>query len=164
MKVVAVEREARSVADLRKAIDIAGLQGMVRVIHDDYANIELRGKAALTVATGVLQHCQTHEELSKRLDLIRDCAVMEPLATIYLEVLLHMKFDGKPPTDGRLEISQDAFERQLRHQFTADKWFIERVNGPLRKIQKFNGAPRSFYSAHSAVELTAVEYVIVRSS
>jgi len=162
--VIAVERKEETLHDLRKAIAASGKPGeRAVVIAGDYAGLDADNysDADLVIATGVLQHVETHEELDRKLKLIASLA-NAPGAQVYIEMLFSMRFDGKPAADGRLEIGIPDFETALHRAFPARHWRVERTCGPVSLTQDFSAGPRSFIPTAKTIELTAVEYLIAR--
>lgn len=108
--VIAVERKADTFADLTKITQAEGTRDNLTLVIDDYLNVDPTklGSGNLAIATGMLQHSKDREELEKRISYIKYLAG-EPGASIFIEMLIDMKWDGKYP-DGRISINQAEFE------------------------------------------------------
>jgi energy-coupling factor transport system substrate-specific component len=162
--VLAVERKPDACESIRAAareIDLA--EGRLEIVQGDFgeAGADKNGVADLVIATGVLQHAKDMPELERRLATIASLAAT-PGAIAYIEMLFDMLFDGRPPADGRIKISQAEFEAVLRHVFPAPAWSIQLSFGPLRQRQSFPPAGRSFQPPAALIESTTVEYRIDR--
>ena len=161
--VLAVEKRADTLADLRLNLDHAGVGAdRVRLVEGDYLDVDpLPGeKIDLLVLTGVLQHCADRADLTRRLAHLAD-VTPKAGAMIYIEMLFDMKFDGKHKP-GRVEISVDDFDCLLAQVFAAGDWKVERVAEPVSQTLDFSGGGRSFISEAKLVEQTAAEYVLTR--
>lgn len=159
--VIAIDKQSKACEDLAINLNHAGiLQEYYEILENDFLDVDQQSicSADLVIITGVLQHCQDAAELTSRLCCIRDAA-NKPGATIFIEMLFDMKFDGNPPA-GRLNISVKSFEESLLELFPTAKWQIERVTGPAHSVLDFSGEGRSFFSKAKIVEQVACEYVI----
>ncbi|MFZ1219106.1 MAG: class I SAM-dependent methyltransferase, partial [Chthoniobacterales bacterium] len=114
--------------------------------------------ADLVICTGVLHHVQSIAGLEHSFDWLRDAAA--PWASIYIEMLFGMKLDGASPRDGRLNLSQEEFERALHRSFPAPRWRIMFAQGPSPRQQVLGPEPRSFFPTAKAASFTAVEYLL----
>lgn len=133
------------------------------VVNDDFLSLTVDkfGVADLVMATGVLQHSRSLDELRQRLGHMADLAGQFG-AMIYIEMLFDMRFDDAEPEDGRIKITMAEFESLLSDIYDSPVWRNERVFGPVRMKQDFTSGPRSFVPPAISIESTAVEYLIRR--
>jgi SAM-dependent methyltransferase len=160
--VIAIDRKASVCEGLRRDLETLGEQGRrASVIQDDYLNLPVAayGAADLVIATGVLQHARSLDDLLLRLRHIADLA-RRPTSLIYIEMLFDMVFDGTPPQDGRIVIAPNDFVQALREVFPREWWRLEQTQGPVRQTQLFDLGGRSFDPPARIIESTAVEYVV----
>jgi SAM-dependent methyltransferase len=163
--VVAIDRKPTVCESLKS--DLAALSvdsGRVSVMQGDFVHVssDALGLADLVIVTGVLQHARDEPELRQRLGHLAALAG-HPTSLIYVEMLFDILFDGAPPGDGRIDISQGDFETILRECFPASAWRIEQTRGALRQRQSFDAGGRSFEPPARTIESTAVEYLLQRS-
>jgi hypothetical protein len=162
--VLAIEWKESVCERLRLDVEaLAPKSGIVTVIHGDYLDVspETAGLADLVICTGVLQHARNADDFRNRFKQLGALA-SQPAALVYIEMLFDMLFDGKSPTDGRMQISVMEFEDMLRAAFPSAAWAVRRLNGPTRQSQTFNGNGRSFDPPAQIIESTSVEYLIRR--
>ena len=162
--VVAVDRNPDVCQKLQEDIALLGVdQSRVSVIHGDFIDVSPQavGLADLVIATGMLQHARNGGEIRQRLSHFASCAG-HPTSIVYIEMLFDMLFDGLPPSDGRLAIDQEDFEKILLDRFPPDSWRVERTRGALRTQQSFENGDRSFHAPSRVIESTAVEYAVRR--
>ncbi len=113
------------------------------------------------ICTGVLQHARDIGDLTNLLVHLSTLAG-QPAAQIYIEMLFEMLFDGRPPLDGRIQITCAEFEDLLRGVFPTASWAVQRTHGPMRQKQTFAQGGRSFEPPAATIESTAAEYLIRR--
>ena len=162
--VLAVERKAHVCERLREdAKSLAPKGGKVAVVQGDFLDMtpETIGIAELVICTGVLQHARHVDDLSDQLSKLASFA-NQPAALIYIEMLFDMLFDGRPPSDGRIQISCRQFEELLRTVFPAGLWAVQRLAGPTSQVQIFDGGGRSFEPPARTIESASAEYLIRR--
>jgi SAM-dependent methyltransferase len=163
-EVLAVDRKKAVFDRLRdNLVTLPRKHGRVSVRHCDLrdVSVESSGLADLVICTGVLQHARDVDDLSSQLAHISKLAG-QPAALIYIEMLFEMRFDGRPPIDGRLKITPAEFEGLLREVFPAASWAVQRSYGPMRQMQSFDQGGRSFEPPARTIESTAAEYLIRR--
>ncbi len=163
--VVAVDRRADAIGDLHSFAQEGGAHsGRLRAIVADFASEPLNEyeNADLVIATGVLQHSKSAAELEDKLRLMSRLA-SAPGGAVFIEMLLEMKFDGQPPTDGRLSISQTQFENLLAFAFAGNQSIL-RVAGPTYQKQDYADGPRSFFAPAKLIESVSVQYLIRRDA
>ena len=162
-RVVAVEVKpdvCRSLEEI--AAGQPGQQMTVACSRYQDVTLEKLGYADVLLVTGVLQHRRDPAELEADLAHLRSF-LGHIHATLYVEMLFDMTFDGQPAADGRYPFSQDEFECALTRLFGEATWRIERVRGPHRATQQFDDGPRSFIPPARTIVSTAVEYMVVRT-
>jgi hypothetical protein len=161
-RVIAVERQHAVFEDLvenaRVCDESVTLTDFKRT---DFTQIEADSfeSPQMVICTGVLQHARNKGELIMQINRLREFAG-RPGASIYIEMLLGMKFDDSPPNDGRIEISIGEFEKVLEEAFQRSHWRLQRTNGPLERLQNFDGSPRSFFPPAKQIRFITSEYFI----
>ena len=164
-EVVAIDRNPDVCRTLQEDLAQFGIdRRRLTIVHADYIDVspDATGYGDLIAVTGVLQHARDGDEIRRRLVHIADFAG-HPASVVYIEMLFDMLFNGAPPTDGRMNISQEDFEGMLLDVFPRGSWRVERTRGALRNSQSFANGSRSFSAPAQHIELTAVEYAVRRS-
>ena len=164
-EVVAIDRNPDVCRTLQEDLAQLGFdRHRITVVHADYIDVspDTTGYGDLVAVTGVLQHARDGDEIRRRLAHIAGFAG-HPASVVYIEMLFDMLFDGAPPTDGRMNISQEDFEGMLQEVFPRESWRIERTRGALRNSQSFANGSRSFSAPAQHIESTAAEYALRRS-
>lgn len=163
--VSAIECKDKTFNDLRNYVAEAGYEERCSTVLADFMSLDvgIEDQADMVVCTGMLQHAKHEKELYLNLQRLRDYANV-PAGLVFIEMLFEMKFDGKPPADGRIAILPEQFESLLQEVFTTGEWEIWRVQGPLYRRQEFGASPRSFLPPAKVIESTAIEYAIFRNS
>lgn len=163
--VSAIECKDKTFNDLKGYVAEAGYEDRCTTVLADFMNLDvgIQDQADVVVCTGMLQHAKNEKELYLNLERLRDYANV-PAGLVFIEMLFEMKFDGKPPADGRIAILPAQFEALLESVFPAGEWAIWRVQGPLYRRQEFSTGSRSFLAPAQLIESTAIEYAIFRNS
>jgi len=158
--VIAVERKGETFADLEKILHSKYLHHDLTLVQGDYLTLDpdVVGVANLVIATGMLQHAKDKAELITRLTHIKRLAGA-PGASVFIEMLFDMKWDKKKPK-GRVDISKSGFESLVNSIFELDGWTLHQVAGPIKRVQIFKNAYRSFIPPAGRIDVVSVEYLL----